>query len=439
MEDHVAILDMESRTTYSNNSRSAKSIINGTKYLVKCKLVYRSNQLVVIRVKDDGNAKILYVYGDCDNIDMWKEAFVVYGKFGSMYKFKYDLDARIKNLYTDNDGFIPSFTIDSHNTKIRDDAISITEDRIGLHIIDMSYFNIDHNKDMAYKSTYYGCKYRGVFPHKLSSHLSLDKNRRRRAITMWYDRNTHLVTFERTTIKVVLNLSYEDIDDTGISPINDMLSVFENESSIDDRYFYSNDKPSKIMVFKLMFMYSYNFYKSMYDKLGYHVIKSEGAGDNYLEVVTSKPDINAPFEFITSPLRCMYPSLIQQLYFDGRGLDDAKELMCRVNMSKHRYMIAHSSMNTLYMVNKIHDNTNITSVCRLTRKLKGITILLIDDVRYTISNNRLFIGTDSLMVESDAVVAEGSKWNILMRIKPSTKNILERITINMIDEIKCDD
>ena len=196
----------------------------------------------------------------------------------------------LPNKKTTNERII---TIDSYNTKLRDDALSIKKDGnnyiVGIHIANPGKYieegsMIDYQAKNNFKNMYIQYGGTRIFPNNLEEIFSLDEKKYRPAITMYivFDSSFKILDYylKENIIKVSDNLAHEQCD---------LL--------IDDRY--KNDL--SIILNNLFHLAKYLDSKNQ-KKKDYWNKKTTGSLDN--------DNISFKSDMIVSELMVLYNSLI---------------------------------------------------------------------------------------------------------------------------------
>lgn len=171
----------------------------------------------------------------------------------------------IPNKITSNEKII---TIDSNNTKLRDDALSIKEDGnkyiVGIHIADPSkyidpYSEIDIQAKNNFKNIYIPNASIRLFPNDLENLFTLDENKIRSVFSLYciLDKYGNLedYIFKENEISVLNNLSYNEcdslIDDRykneishDLNNLYHLASALENKNKKKKEYWYKKETDS---------------------------------------------------------------------------------------------------------------------------------------------------------------------------------------------------
>jgi len=395
--------------------------------------------LVTIKYGEDSNATLISVLGDSRDIVVWKEALRIYGFMNKFLKLDMDNYPLCDGIYHQ------AFTIDPKSTKVFDDAFTITDEKIGIHITDLSYLNISIKNNVIYKSTVIDGERKSVYNFSLGNIMTLSKDKIKPVITMWYDINTKDVTFEKCLIRVSDHLTYDNVTDETLN----ILKLITDKYDIDEKYYYSDTSESKMIVFKLMYIYSLNFYRNMYKNMGWTVIKSES--DQPFEIINRDINDDDTFEFMTSPIRCIYPGIIQGIVYQNKSLDESSRLISKLGSIKDRYMISYSGINTLSIIGEAKKISDLPQYMMVSRVYNSSVVILMNDMRYIVRKTNIYvsssinssdesvdeISTDSsdefmLLEDSMINISEMSKWKVLIRYKPSSRCILDSIVMDIV-------
>jgi ribonuclease R len=171
----------------------------------------RPGDLVVVR-RGRGRAKVTQVLGPSDRIDTVLEALLV--ETGALQEFEpYDPPSPGAAGRTDLRD-LPTMTIDPETAKDFDDALSIGDDRVYVHIADVSAFvlagsPLDHGAARRGFSTYVPGLVAPMLPHELADDLcSLRPHTERFTVTVELPLADGAPTFYRSLIRSDARLSY---------------------------------------------------------------------------------------------------------------------------------------------------------------------------------------------------------------------------------------
>lgn len=232
------ILDCKNKTIYGINRKTNTPLViftshTGDKYLIPSKLKYTNKNYycVIKEVKKDDKyrfpiGQLLYTIGDisdekanyeyilhCNNLNH-KEPKLSKNKMkklkksdGNIWKIIHKEKMRTYQDYT----HIHTVTVDPKGSKDFDDAISIRDDYIGIHIADVSFWLEELGILPEFFSTVY-LPHRKInmIPSILADNIcSLREGVDRLALTLWYkDDDDYYI--EDTIINVDKNYTYEE-------------------------------------------------------------------------------------------------------------------------------------------------------------------------------------------------------------------------------------
>ena len=220
----VGELQFNSTRKYSNGKKECFLCFTEGKeketYLVafKNKRKYTNNIYIVIEPIEKNlhlfdkfkYAKLIKVIGQIDDFNSRYEMLFYKYQF-CIKKQEFDL-LKTKDTRTDLSKF-ETISIDPEGSKDIDDALSIIDDKIYIHIADpTSYVKM---KPMVRTSTIYNHRTINMYNDKICYDLcSLIKGKKRNAVTFIYDIKTKTIEdHELTIVKLDRNLSYEADDE----------------------------------------------------------------------------------------------------------------------------------------------------------------------------------------------------------------------------------
>lgn len=432
----LAVLDASSRfVDKSSNAWKPKSVYtcraihSGTEYNVMSSVKYTDNMLVTISVTG-ADANVITIFGDTNDPKVINHAMFIYGNMDHMSKLKKSVTpvAGVASFT------FPAFTIDPVGTKVFDDAFTITHNMIGVHISDMSYANVSAKNNTNYKAGIYEGARKPLYSPIVCDMHSLSQNKTRSVLSMWYNRDTHEVTFSKSKIRVTHNYTYSTVSEIETDPLCTMIDELNLPGDdIDSKYYYPIDNSIKLTIFKIMYIYSQRFYMEMYKRYGYVIVRNPGGRELYFNVERRNITTKDVFEFVTSPLRCLYASVIQRVMTDDSDVGNVHirldDELSRLNMFKHRYTITHSTLNSVSRISKwmIESSSQRKHVqCRVSRVYEGCVIVIINNDRHLIDRRNItFTGLDL----TPAVTPKTLQAMDISPDLPSTPNITPNVDI----------
>lgn len=249
----VGILDCKNKTIYGINKKSNTPLVifnsydkSLGKFLVPSKLKYTNkNYYCVIKFnKNDVKyrfpiANLLYTIGEvgdynahceyllhCYKLNL-KEPEIPISKNQKKKLYKTtDIWDLIKKsdlpTYKDHRS-IYTFTIDPDTSTDYDDAISLTNNKLGIHIADVSFWLLKYKWNINFFSTIYTpIRKINMIPSVFADNLaSLIENKDRLSLTLWIDIDTGSYYYEDTIIRVNKNYSYDNF------PVSNFHSIWE--------------------------------------------------------------------------------------------------------------------------------------------------------------------------------------------------------------------
>jgi hypothetical protein len=125
------------------------------------------------------------------------------------------------------------------------------------------------------------------------------------------------------------------------------------------------------------------------------------------------------------------------VYYGGVDLEQTSMIINRLNSLKHRYMISHSATNTLNLVTFVKNNTLLKRNIIISKVYNSSTIILLNSTRYMINNNNIYVSHDGvsnlLLKDTPMTFIERESRVVEIRVKPSSKSILDSLVMNIID------
>lgn len=308
--DTLAVMKVEGNVFYTNSDGKVLLLCNllwrhdGIKQVkVACKKNYDTNQLVTIRLFRDGTATLIAVHGSSHNLETVKQTLIKHGRLDKHLHVKSTLHPPQhlhSHLHSNLVTPIEAFTIDTVGCLTRDDALTIENDRIGIHVADTTGLLSDINKKCVYKNWFIMSRYYSLFTENITKELSLDKGTERNVITMWISVDGK-VTMDRSKLVILDNYTYNNVPKSIVHTLTERLGIGG-----------ALTEPKEIVQY-LMEKYSREFSKNILDKVGYTLVRDPDVGT--IKTITDSKDMTmANLVYSSSPIRTLYGFIMQKLY-----------------------------------------------------------------------------------------------------------------------------
>lgn len=292
------------------------SKIDKTEYVNKLINLFNS-------IGDDQNEYVMEIYNILYGIRRSLKPEEVLDKYGIITDLK-ESSIILPNKKTSNELI---FAVDSDNTHVRDDAISIKKSGnkyiVGIHITDPTVsFNMDSllylQAQNNFKNIYLANGNTSIFPSSIEKQFSLDKNKIRNTISLYAILNDsgELIDYyvKPNTIKVANTFDYSECDrilidknNTELYPIfNDFLYVasalesrnkkkkeYWEKKNLDKNMTEFNHK-SDLIVRELMILYNYLIAIIMFNNGSPYIYRTQD--NSYLDELIKKLNIEIDYE-----------------------------------------------------------------------------------------------------------------------------------------------
>lgn len=322
------ILDVESGNVCGYANRSfilpAYSLFGNDKLLVKCRS--RSSHNTIITTKEDRNYNVVdKKIGKANDIDL-------------IIKLMYQITNPKGITISQNKEYseIPAFTIDCDDTNIREDAFTLEDDTLYIHIVDTSETCTPISEYSVYKS------FKDVYKNNI---ISVVDNYSKYSINVLNKINCLSLKitegsyeFVNCSVKNTHEHNYHSVDKKIIDNIKKIISPY-----IDTNYdIEDNEKYSRKIVELAMRVYStllnrelktkqMDFYSSNLSNLPYDS-RDKCNKFSFVEEFDSKtPNF-------TSPLRCLCSHIAQIFMLNNTNYESGQNLLDRLNFGYRKQL-----------------------------------------------------------------------------------------------------